>query len=56
MTLNLAVSLLRQGNNGDQLLQILDSIANDVTEANINDCAAYYAAISAQPSLQEVQF
>ena len=46
MTLNLALSLLRQGRNGDQILQILESITSDVTEANIADCAAHYAAIS----------
>jgi len=31
MTLNLAVSLLRQGSNGEQILQILESIATDAT-------------------------
>ena len=29
MTSNLAISLLRQGRNGDQILQILESIAVD---------------------------
>jgi len=29
MTQNLAVSLLRQGRNGEQILQILESIATD---------------------------
>ena len=29
MTLNLALSLLRQGRNGEQILQILESIAAD---------------------------
>ena len=29
MTLNLALSLLRQGRNGEQILQILESIATD---------------------------
>jgi len=29
MTQNLAVSLLRQGRNGEQILQILESIAAD---------------------------
>ena len=42
MTLNLALSLLRQGRNGEQILQILESIASP-------DDAA-------QPTLQEVQF
>ena len=29
MSLNLALSLLRQGRNGSQILQILESIASD---------------------------
>ena len=55
MTLNLALSLLRQGRNGDQILSILDTLTNEVQQENINDAAAHYAAISA-PTLQEVQF
>ena len=47
MTADLALSLLRRGSNGAQILEILDSIANDEAEANIADCAAHYAAISA---------
>ena len=31
MTQNLALSLLRQGRNGEQILQILESIAADAT-------------------------
>ena len=56
MTADLAASLLNRAANGAELLQVLDSIADEVTEANINDAAAHYAAISAQPPLQEVQF
>jgi len=37
MTLNLAISLLRQGNNGDQILQILDSIATDNEQGTVTD-------------------
>ena len=55
MTQNLALSLLRQGRNGDQILSILESIANDEAEANIADCAAHYAAISA-PTAEPIQF
>ena len=33
MPLNLALSLLRQGRNGAQILQILDSIAADESAA-----------------------
>ena len=37
MTFNLAISLLRQGNNGDQILQILDSIASDNEQGTVTD-------------------
>ena len=33
MTLNLAISLLRQGRNGEQILQILESISADESAA-----------------------
>ena len=56
MTADLAAALLNRAANGAELLQVLDSIADEVTEANINDAAAHYAAISAQPTLSEVQF
>ena len=56
MTADLALSLLRRGANGTQILEILDSITNDVEQANIDDFASYAAAISAQPTLSEVQF
>ena len=55
MTRDLALSLLRSGNNGDQILQILETLTADIEQAGIDDCAAHYAAISA-PTLQEVQF
>jgi len=55
MTADLALSLLRRGGNGAELLSILDTIADDVEQAGIADCAAHYAAISA-PTLSEVQF
>ena len=47
MTLNLALSLLRQGRNGDQILQILETLTNEVQQENIEDAAAHFAAISA---------
>jgi hypothetical protein len=37
MTLDLAISLLRQGNNGDQILQILDSISSDSEQGTVTD-------------------
>ena len=55
MTLTLATALLNRASNGSDLLQILDSIADEVTEANINDAAAHYAAISA-PTADPIQF
>ena len=55
MTSNLAISLLRRGNNGNQILEILDTLVNDVTNANIEDCASYYNEISA-PTADPIQF
>ena len=43
MTLNLAISLLRQGRNGEQILSILDSIASP------DDAAP-------QPAAEPIQF
>ena len=43
MSLNLAVSLLRRGANGAEILEILESIASPESDA-------------AEPTLQEVQF
>ena len=37
MTQSLAISLLRQGNNGDQILKILDSIVNDNEQGTVTD-------------------
>lgn len=44
MTATLALSLLRRGANGDEILEILDTIASDDTSD------------AAQPTDQEVQF
>ena len=44
MTRDLALSLLRQGTNGDAILQILDTIAGDDTMPD------------AQPTAEEIQF
>ena len=46
MTADLAAALLNRASNGAELLQILETIANDEAEANIADAAAHYAAIS----------
>ena len=55
MTRDLALSLLRSGNDGAEILQILDTIADTEADANIADCAAHYAAISA-PTADPIQF
>jgi hypothetical protein len=49
MTRDLALSLLRTGNDGNQILQILETLTADAEQASADD------AISA-PTLQEVQF
>ncbi len=46
MTRDLALSLLRTGNDGNQILQILETLTADLEQANIADAAAHYAAIS----------
>lgn len=55
MTLNLATALLNRASNGTELLSILETIADDVAEANIADAAAHYASISA-PTAEPIQF
>lgn len=55
MSKSLMLSLLNRAGNGNQLLAILDTIVEDVTQENINDCAAHYAAIST-PTLTEIAF
>lgn len=52
---NVYLGMLRQGNTGEQILNILDVIVDDITEANIQDCADHYAAISS-PTLQPIAF
>ena len=47
MTHATALGMLRVGNTGNEILQILDVIVEDITQENINDCAEHYAAISA---------
>ena len=42
-----ALGMLSVGNTGDEILQILDVIVEDITQENINDCAEYFASISA---------
>jgi hypothetical protein len=49
MTRDLALSLLRSGNNGDQILQILDSI---VLGDSVDECDEY----GAEPTLDAIDF
>jgi len=52
---NVYLGMLRQGKNGNEILSILDVIIDDITEANIQDCADYYDAISSS-TLQPIAF
>ena len=47
MNREVALGMLRVGNTGNEILQILDVIVEDITQENINDCAEYFASISA---------
>jgi len=47
MTRSTALGMLSVGNTGEEILQILDVIVEDITQENINDCAEYFASISA---------
>ena len=49
MTRDLALSLLKAGNNGDQILQILDSI---VLGDSVDECDEY----GADPTLDAIDF
>jgi len=50
MTADLAAALLNRASNGNELLQILDRIADDEADANIADFLNHAA------TLQEIQF
>lgn len=52
---SMMLGMLRQGQTGEQILQILDTVVSGIEEENINDCAAYYAAIST-PTVEAVIF
>ena len=47
MTLSTALGMLKVGNTGNEILQILDVIVDEIEQENINDVAEYYASISA---------
>jgi hypothetical protein len=50
MTADLAVSLLRRGANGNQILEILETLTSEVEQENIADFLEHAA------TLQEIQF
>ena len=43
MTRSIALSLLRQGNTGTDILSILDVIVSDIEQEGINSCAEVFA-------------
>ena len=45
MSKSVILSLLAQGNTGAEILSILDTIVEDITQENIDDAAAYFAAL-----------
>jgi hypothetical protein len=49
MSRDVILSLLRQGSNGSEILQILDTIADGVSDGGDSDSAA-------GPTLTEIQF
>lgn len=44
MSKSVILSLLAQGNTGDEILSILDTIVEDIVQENINSCAEVFAA------------
>jgi hypothetical protein len=45
MSKSVILSLLARGNTGSEILTILDSIVADIEQENIDDAAAYFAAL-----------
>ncbi len=43
MTKQLYTALLNRANTGNQILQILDVIVEEITQENINSCAEVFA-------------
>ena len=44
MSKSVILSLLAQGNIGDEILSILDNIVESIVQENINSCAEVFAA------------
>ena len=47
MSKSVALGMLRQGQTGAQILEILNALTAEIVQENIQDCADHYAAISA---------
>ena len=47
MSRSLILSLMNRATNGNELLAVADVIVADIEQENINDCAEYFASISA---------
>ena len=45
MSKSVVLSLLARGNTGNEILTILDNIVADIEQENIDDVAAYFAAL-----------
>ena len=45
MSKSVILSLLARGNTGNEILTILDTIVSDIEQENIDDVAAYFAAL-----------
>jgi len=45
MSKSVILSLLAQGNNGAEILDILDTLVADIEQENNNDFAEYYATL-----------
>jgi hypothetical protein len=43
MSKSVILSLLAQGNTGNEILQILDTIVADIEQENIDSCAEVFA-------------
>jgi len=45
MSKSVVLSLLARGNTGNEILTILDNIFSAIEQVNIDDVAAYFAAL-----------
>jgi len=50
-----AIGMLRQGNTGEQIINILDMIVSDVEQTNIQDFVDHAVALNT-PTLQPIAF